>query len=420
MNTQVAGDAPQGCPMHRATEGFQPFEHQDMYDFFGGIRDEVSIFHAPEIDYWVVTRRDDIAAILPDSERFSAALATQPVFPWPASMGDYLKSRNFTNDAVQVACDPPRHGRIKTPATKFLNIRQFMSYEGQIRDLVRGYIDAMQGRETVDLVEALTYELPAQVVFLLLGVTDFDPKKIKAWGDLRLHMIWGHLSAEELERAAKDLADFWDYTVALVEDRKRAPRDDYPSRLLELRGEDDSVLTDNEIKSLVFGLLLAGHETTTNAAGNLILELLRQPDQWQALVDDPSLIKNAVEEGLRHASSVVAWRRRAKVPVTVGGVDLPAGARLLLSLASANRDPGTFADPDRFDVRRRNAQEHMAFGKGLHHCAGAPLARLELRIVLEELTQAFPRMALVSDQEIGFTRTLSFRGPDRLLVRLEG
>lgn len=420
MTTQHAGDAPAGCPMHRATAEFQPFEHQGMYDFFGGIRDEVPIFHAPDIDYWVVTRREDIAAIMPDSDRFSASLATQPVFPWPASMGEYLRGRNFTNDAVQVACDPPRHGRIKSSATKFLNIRQFMSYEDQIRDLVRGYIDAMRGRDTVDLVEALTYELPAQVAFLLLGVTDFDPKKIKAWGDLRLHLIWGHLSEDEINTAACDLADFWDYTVALVQDRKVTPHDDYPSRLLALRDGDDTVLTDNEIKSLVFGLLLAGHETTTNAAGNLLLELMRHPDQWKALVDDASLIKNAVEEGLRHASSVVAWRRQAKVPVTIGGVDLPAGARLLLSLASANRDPGKFEDPDRFEVRRRNAQEHMAFGKGLHHCAGAPLARLELRIVLEELTQAFPRMALVPDQEIGFTRTLSFRGPDQLLVRLEG
>ena len=415
---ETDSEAATGCPMHQASAKFEPFEHRGMYEFLASVRDEVPIFHAPEIDYWVVTRRADIEAIMPDSERFSAALATQPVFPWPESVGDYLKTRNFTNEAVQVACDPPRHTRVKNSAAKFLNIRQFRSYEGAIRNLVRGYIDCIKGRETVDLVETLTYEFPAQVVFLLLGVTDFDPKKIKAWGDLRLHMIWGHPSEHDLDRAARDLADFWDYTVDLVDARKRELQDDYPSMLFEVRNGDDSILTENEIRSLVFGLLIAGHETTTNAAGNIILELLKRRVQWQAIVHDPSLAMNAVEEGLRYVSSVVAWRRQAKEPVTIGGVDLPEGARLLLSLASANRDPAKFDDPENFDIHRENARNHMAFGKGLHHCAGAPLARLELRILLEELTTAFPNMELVGEQEIDFTRTLSFRGPLRLLVRL--
>ncbi|WP_175483200.1 cytochrome P450 [Salinihabitans flavidus] len=388
-----------------------------MYEFLASVRGDVPIFFAPEIDYWVVTRRADIEKIMPDADRFSAELATQPVFPWPDSVGRYLEGRNFSNEAVQVACDPPRHTRIKKSAAQFLNIRQFMSYEDAIRDLVRGYIERMRGQEEIDLVEALTYELPAQVVFLLLGVTDFDPKKIKAWGDLRLHMIWGDPNEHDLDTAARDLADFWDYTVDLVEARKVSPQDDYPSKLLALRDGDDAVLTENEIKSLIFGLLIAGHETTTNAAGNLLLELLRRPNQWQAIVDDPSRAKNAVEEGLRYVTSVVAWRRQTKEPVTVSGIDLPKGAKVLLSLASANRDPAKFDEPEMFDIRRKNAQEHMAFGRGLHHCAGAPLARLELRIILEELTTAFPEMALVDDQSINFTRTLSFRGPNQILVR---
>ena len=413
--TNGTSQASAGCPMH-AAEGFAPFEHRGMYSFLSSIREEVPVFYAPEIDHWVVTRRADIEAILPDSDRFSATIATQPVFPWPDSVGTYLDSRNFTNEAVQVACDPPRHDRVKTNASKFLNVRQYAKYEEPIRALVRGYIDKIKGRDTVDLVEALTYELPAQVVFMLLGVTDFDPRKIKAWGDLRLHMIWGRPTEQDMETAARDLADFWDFAVDLVEQRKRKPQDDYPSKLLELRGGDDAVLTENEICSLAFGLLLAGHETTTNAAANILLELLRRPKQWKAIAADSSLAKNAVEEGLRYASSVVAWRRRTKEPVTIGGVDIPADAKLMLSLASANRDPAKFDDPETFDIRRGEANQHIAFGKGLHHCAGAPLARMELRIVLEELTRAFPDMTLATDQEIDFTRTLSFRGPQQLTV----
>ncbi|CUH80625.1 cytochrome P450 [Tropicibacter naphthalenivorans] len=418
MNAPFDGAA-SGCPMAAASADFQPFEHRGMYEFLAKIREEVPIFHAPEIDYWVVTRRADIEAIMPDSDRFTAVLTTQPIFPWPQETLTYLQERKFAHEAIQVACDPPLHTRVKNHVTKFLNIRQFMSYEPAIRELARSYVQKLKGQETVDLVDAVTYEYPAQVVFMLLGVNDFDPRQIKKWGDLRLHMIWGRPEETDFEQAARDLADFWDYTVDLVAPRKADPKDDYPSKMFELRGGDDEVLTENEIRSLVFGLLLAGHETTTNAAGNLILELLKRREQWRAIAQDPALAKNAVEEGLRYATSVVAWRRRAKEPVTIGGVDLPAGANLLLSLASANRDPALFEEPETFDIARKDARNHMAFGKGLHHCVGAPLARLELRILLEELTAAFPEMRLAEGAEdTDFTKTLSFRGPAQLRVHL--
>ncbi len=409
-----------GCPMHAASARHAPFEHEGMYGFYADIRGEVPIFHSPDIDYWVVTRREDAQEVLSDHERFSAEIATQPLQPWPQEVLDTLRRRNFTNEAVQVACDPPRHSRIRTIASRFLNVRRFSFYEDEIRALVTGYLDAIDGRDEVDLVEALTYELPAQVVFLLLGERHFDPRKIKKWGDQRLNMIWGRPGKAELAEAARDLAEFWDYAVDLVEARKKEPGDDYPSFLLARRDGDDSVLTENEIRSLVFGLLLAGHETTTNGAGNLLLELLRRPDQWQKLVERPELIPNAVEEGLRHASPVIAWRRTARQDVTVAGRAFAAGTRFLVALCSANRDETRFDNGEEFDVERVGCRDHMAFGKGIHSCLGAPLARLELRIVLEELTARFPRMSLVSDQRIAFTRTISFRGPDRLLVRPQG
>lgn len=413
------------CPMQHASATHAPFAHEGMHAFFADIRPGVPIFHSPGIDYWVVTRRADVRRILADSERFSAEIATQPICPWPQSVAAYLKSRNFTNEAVQVACDPPRHTRIRKIAARFLNVRRFSFYEDALRDLVRGYLDRLEaeraaGRDEVDLVDAVFYEFPAQAAFLLLGETDFDPRTIKKWGDLRLNMIWGRPTDAELAEAAADLADFWDYAVALVKARMDAPKDDYPSFLLAARDGDDATLTINEINSLVFGILLAGHETTTNAAGNMFHALLRHPDQWRKLLDDPALIPAAVEEGLRFAPSVVAWRRTAREPVTVAGQDLPKGARLLLSIASANRDEATFAQGEAFDVTRPNPRDHVAFGNGLHTCLGAPLARLELRILLEEMTARFPHMSLVPDQPMSWTPTLSFRGPQALRVRLGG
>lgn len=408
------------CPFHQVGERHQAFEHEGMYDFFADIRPDVRIFHSPEIDYWVVTHQSDIKPVLQDSERFSATIATKPLCPWPQSMRDYLDSRNFQNESVQVACDPPKHTRIRNIAARFLNIRQFHQYEDDLRALVVGYLDQLEakGENEVDLVEDIFYEFPAQAVFLLLGVKDFDPRKIKEWGDLRIKTIFGRPSEEELNAAAEDIADFWDYSAALVESRVENPGDDYPSVLLKLRDGDDEKLTMNELRNLVFGLQLAGHETTTNAAGNLFLTLMKNPDQWQKLVDNPSLITNAVEEGLRFASSVVAWRRIAKQEVVVAGKVFPAGTKFLLSLASGNHDDEVFEDPEVFDVSRQNPRRHIAFGNGLHTCLGAPLARLELKILLEELTKRFPNMELVEDQEITWIKTLSFRGPNALRVRL--
>lgn len=408
------------CPMHAAGEAFKPFEHEGMYSFFARIRPEVPIFHAPDIDYWVVTRREDVLAIFRDHERFSAQISTQPICPWPTGAFDYLKQQGFQSESVQVGCDPPRHTRVREAAIRFLNIRQFSTYAEDLRRLVRGYLDKIESHAQVDLVDAIFYEFPAQVVFLLLGERGFDPLKIKKWGDLRLNMVWGNPTPDELESGVRDLAEFWTYSANLVAARKAQPGEDYASFLLARRAGDDSVLTENEITSLVFGLLLAGHETTTNAAGNLFLELLKRPAQWARLVENPDLIPNAVEEGLRHASSVIAWRRTAKQDVTICGQSLPAGSKILLALASANHDEAWFDNPQDFDIERPNARDHVAFGNGVHFCLGAALARLELRILLEEFTARFPNMALAPDQQIEWTRTISFRGPNRLMVRLQG
>lgn len=164
-------------------------------------------------------------------------------------------------------------------------------------------------------------------------------------------------------------------------------------------------------------MLLAGHETTSNAAAAALQTLLSHRDQWEELCADPSLIPNAVEECLRYETSVPSWRRVTTRPTTLGGVDLPEGARLLVGLGSANHDESRFADGDRFDIHRANARQHLAFSWGRHLCLGAPLARMELRLLLEQLIRRLPHMELVPDQEWSYPRNVSFRGPEHLMVR---
>ena len=406
-------------PAARLGAAHRPFDQHGMHALFARARTEAPVFLSPEIGYWVVTRREDVLAVFRDPRRFSAAIALAPVRPLPASVSARLRDGGYRAEATRVSADDPVHGRIRRFAGRLLSAKAFAALEPDIRRLVRETVDRLPTRGRADMVADFAYELPARVVFLLIGAPDADVPKIKTWADDRLPFTFGELDETAQLRAADRLLDYWRYCVEMVEDRKRAPRDDYASHLLALRAGDDANMTENEVASLVFGLLLAGHETTSNMTANALQALLSHPGAWEALVADPALIPNAVEECLRWHGSVVCWRRRALEDVEVGGQAIPAGAHLLLALASANRDEGHFPDPETFDIRRPNARDHLSFGHGAHFCLGAPLARLELRIILEELAARRPRLRLAEPPEAApFIRTLAFRGPTRLQVEI--
>jgi cytochrome P450 len=396
---------------------YKPFEHHGMYELFARARTQEPVFFCAEINYWVVTRREDILPLLQETSRFSADIALAPATPLTPEAVAILKA-GMGAEPTQVNCDPPKHTRIRQVAGRFLNAKRYAALEPDIRRLAREALDALEGRPENDLVEDLVYEFPARVLFLLMGIPAQDAPKIKQWADYRLLMTFGDLSPQEQRRGAEDMVAYWRYCVELVADRQRRPRDDYASFLIAHRAEAEPPLSDNEIVSLVFGLLLAGHETTTNLSANALLALLSHRPSWQAICADASLIPGAIEEVLRTASSVVCWRRRAREATTVRGVTIPAGANLLLALGSANYDEAVFPEPERLDIRRANAREHLSFGKGTHFCIGAPLARLELKVLLEEITGKYPALTLVEGQHVDYIRTIAFLGPKHPLARL--
>lgn len=417
QNVPSSSAAGAKCPIDHGAE-YCAFEHEGAYAFLADARENEPIFFSQEIGCWVVTRREDVISVLRDPARFSASITLTPIKPLPAGLMQFLRGEGFSGQPIQVDADPPVHSRARELTGQFLNAKRYATLEPQIRSLACQYIEKMKGTGTVDIVDAMTYELPARVLLLLLGAPDVDARRIKAWGNNRLMMIFGSISDQEIEQAGQELLDFFLYCRQLVEDRQSSPKDDYASALLRLRDGDDSRLTINEVVNLVFGLMLAGHETTTNGTGNVLYELLSNREQWEKIVSDPSLIPNAVEEGLRFASPVFSWRRRATENVQIGGVSIPEGSSILLALGSANHDAAQFTDPETFDVCRANARSHIAFGNGIHFCLGAPLARLEIKVILEELTAAFPKMRLSETQHVDWVRTISFRGPTKLLVEL--
>lgn len=396
---------------------FKPFDHHGMYAFFERARAEEPVFFCPEINYWVVTTREDVLRLLRDAVSCSADIALAPVTPLAPEALAILKA-GMGAEPTQVNCDPPKHDRIRRVAGRFLNARRFLTLEPEIRRLAREAIGALKGRTEVDLVADLVYEFPARVLFLLMGIPADDAPQIKRWASHRVLITFGDISPEEQRRGAEDMVAYWRYCVAMVNDRLRCPQNDYASFLIAHRGEVEPELSDNEISSLVFGLLLAGHESTTNLAANALLALLSHRPSWQAICSDTSQIPGAIEEALRFSTSIVYWRRRTRAPTALQGVTIPANANVLLALGAANRDAELFPEPDRFDIRRSNASEHVSFGSGTHSCIGAPLARLELVVLLEEIVRCYPALALVDEQPIDYIRTIAFRGPKRLMARL--
>ena len=405
------------CPAHSAFDPFDSDYLRDPYPALAEVRAETPVFYAPDLDMWVVTRYEDIEAIFTDVETYSAAIAQDPVFPLAEQAREALRDGGFRAGATMSNCDPPKHPRIRRHNLRAFSARRTAALEPKVRAQAEELVARMLTRRQFDLVEDLTFPLPAYMIFTLIGFPPEDTELLKSWCGNRMAFSWGRVSAAEQTEIAKNMARYWRYCEQFVADRLAEPQDDFTSDHVRAHLADPESLTVDEIIGVIYGLSFAGHETTTNLTSNAVRRLLENREQWDALCADPTLIPNAVEEVLRFDTSVVAWRRITTRDVRIAGIDVPAGAKLMLQLAAANHDPDRFGDPDSFDIRRSDAARHLAFGKGIHFCLGAPLARMEVRIVLELLTQHAPDLALVPDQDLDFHPNISFRGPRQLLVQ---
>jgi len=415
----VASAGAGGCPFHDRSGGFTPFFSDDLYSALAAARRAQPVFYCEEIDHWVVAKYADILAILRDTETYSAQNATLRLEPLHEDALRILSDGGFAPDTPQGSMDPPRHKRIRDATNPLMTVKAVASLEGRIRDVVDAALDRLEGRNRIDLLKDFAYELPAHVLFQLLGVPAEDAQTVKSLASGRLQIDFSPATYEQQLKGAHNLVGLWRYSVDLVKDRLATPRDDFPSGLVRLRNGDDAVLTINEINTIVYGLFFAGHETTTNQLANTFRELLAERVNYDAICADPALIPNAVEEAFRLYGTVIGWRRRTRRDVVIRGVAIPVHSNLLLSFASANRDADVFPDPEVFDIRRPNARRHLTMGSGIHFCLGAPLARLEMKIVLELFTQRFPNARLVPNQSLKHFHTFVFRAPEALLVDLD-
>ncbi|MEA2829181.1 MAG: hypothetical protein QOG43_3620 [Actinomycetota bacterium] len=396
---------------------FDPFGAEylaDPYPHLAEARDATPAFYSPPLDHWVVTRYDDIRRVLLAPAVFSAANSLAPLTPPCPEAARTLSG--FGAVPTLADADPPAHTRVRRMVNGAFTPRRVSAMEPVVRAVVERFCDERLRLGHADIIRDFAWDLPVIVLFSILGAPAEDVAQVKESSENRVLFTYGKPSPEEQVRAAEGLFALWGYAQALVEDRIRDPRDDFTTDLVQARDAQGEGLSVAEASTITLSLLVAGHETTTSLLGNAFRRLLEHRRAWEQLCADPSLIPGAVEEVLRLDSPVVAWRRRTTQPVDIGGVAVPEGANLLLMLGSANRDPAKFPDPDVFDICRPNAHQHLSFGFGAHFCLGASLARLEARIVLEEVSARLPSLRLVAGQPLEFLPNISFRGPLSLPV----
>ncbi|MBT2443722.1 cytochrome P450 [Streptomyces sp. ISL-36] len=344
-------------------------------------------------------------------EEARAALADPRLSKSPSVVGMTMLDERVIGPNLLVL-DPPDHTRLRRLVAGQFTGRRVESLRPRLRRLTGELADAMAPARHADLVDSFAFPLPITVICELLGIPTADRDTFRAWTSA----IVAPTGAGPEAAAIEGLADYLD---ALIEDKRAAgPTDDLLSDLITARAEDGDRLSLAELRALAYLLLIAGHETTVNLITNAVRALLTHPGQLAALRADAGLLDAVVEETLRWEGPVEnATFRFTREPVRIGETLLPAYEPVLVSLASGDRDPARFPDPDRFDIRR-DPRGHLAFGHGIHYCLGAPLARLEARIAIATLLERFPRLELGPDAgTLDWLPGMLMRGVRRLPVR---
>lgn len=284
--------------------------------------------------------------------------------------------------------DPPDHTRLRKLARPAFSPRRMTEYRAEIEKITADLLDGVLARDGFDLMRDFAQPLPIKVISRLLGVPERDDADFVRIGYVIGGALDGASSARHLREIQDATAELDQLFARLMADRRAEPREDVVSTLVAQT--DDGELTAAELSAMCRLLLVAGFETTVNLIGNGVMALLRHREQWERLVADPGLATGAVEEVLRFDSPVQLTGRWSRTDTEVQGVPVRAGQQIMCLIGSANRDPGHFTAPDRFDITRADAGEHLSFSGGAHYCLGAPLARLEGEIALRALAERAP------------------------------
>jgi len=374
-------------------ELFSPEVRRDPHPTYHRLRSEQPIAYNAEQDDWLLTRWADCIAVLRDP-RWSSN---------PETRGE----KRFTGPQVQefddvglrtmLFLDPPDHTRLRRLVSKAFTPRRIERLRDHVREIADELLSDVEPGQPFDVMATLAYPLPVIVICELMGVPVEDRHLFEGGSSDATRLLDGDIDEETFQRGVLAAMYFINYFNTLFEARRAEPQDDLVSGLIAVE-ESGDVLTEEELRSIVLLLFVAGHETTMNLIGNGLFALMQHREQWDRLVADRSLAPSAVEELLRFDGPVHVTGRIASEELEIGGQVFPRGSQVTTLLAAANRDPDRFPDPDRLDIGRADNQ-HLTFSHGIHYCLGAALARLEGQVVFDTLASRYPSLQLAVDPD---------------------
>jgi cytochrome P450 len=366
----------------------------DPFPYYRELRESRPVHWNERWRGWLVASYEDVYAGLHD-----ARLLADTVTPYfqtrltPEQREEFALTYEVLN-SWPVFVDPPKHTQLRRIFSRSFTPKTVQTMRGIVQRFVNEFLDTWDSRSEVDLINDFGYLMPANVVATIIGAPRGDLDRFHAWSHELNELLHGGVGTpQRMERAQQSIVEFKAYLEGLYDERVKQPRDDMMSWLMEVQRNDAS-LNRNDVLYSCMLILNAGHETTQILIGNTVSALLQQ-DQWHRLRAEPELVKTAIEECLRYNGPMKGTMRAAAEDMTIGGVPVKKGDRVMLLMASANRDPVQFRDPDTLDIAR-TPNAHLAFGHGIHFCLGAPLARLEMEIGLVEMTRRFPSLQLAA------------------------
>jgi cytochrome P450/ferredoxin len=404
------------CPVMHDFDPLADDYLRDPYAVLQAAQRDHPVFFSPELDAYIVTRFADVEQVFADSESFSSSNTVSPLWPVSTEAAAVL-GKAFQRLPTLTNADGERHDSMRRFVQKALSPRRYKSLRPRLEAQAAELIDGLRSQPVADFYADVAYPLPAMTGFGLLGFPEEDTELLKSWVSDRQQMTWGKTRPEDQVRIAENIVAFSDYIEAFIQARLQSPQDDAVSDLLAMHREKPDELTLLDIANIVFLLSAGAHESTTALMTHCIRRLMENPAEWERVKADPTLVPTAVEEALRYDASSIMWPRKARVEVELGGVTIPAGSAVMLALGGANRDEEAFPDAQRFDVGRPDSRRHLSFGRTTHFCLGAPLARMEMEVVLRLLVAKVPNMTLVEDQEFPYQKNVVMRSPQGLLIR---
>ena len=397
----------------------------DPYPTYALLREHDPVHWAPEQRAWCLSRHADVSHVLRNPEIFSSTAMAEALFNRDFKLRHLPRILRFlmrtganplrmNSSAGLIQSDPPVHDALRNIVNRGFTPRRISAWEARLREIVDEYMAKIPEDAPWDVIESIGIPLPVTAIAELLGIESSRMADFKHWSDMLVATSTGELRDDPIGNGfLENMGDLRSYMTPIIEARRRNPQDDLISILVDPRHED--TLDEPAVMGFVILLLAAGNETTTNLIGNATVALLRNPDQLDAVAQDPSLIPGLVEETLRYDGPVQILFRKATQDTKIAGQEIAAGDLVVPLLGSANRDARVFDEPDRFDVTR-STKGHVGFGFGVHFCLGASLARLEARVTLEALVPLLAKSRPVIDQQ-QWTDSFIVRGRRHLTLR---